>query len=59
MLKPDGQQLVDKAQDTTLWVHIFVQMLAFGILFPLGMVLGVSCSLYRDTLFRTDDPVSR
>jgi hypothetical protein len=46
MLNPDGQQLVDKVQDTTLWVHIFVQMLAFGILFPLGMVLGVSYSLY-------------
>ncbi|KAI6361173.1 hypothetical protein MCOR25_006544 [Pyricularia grisea] len=27
--------------DTTLWVHIFIQMLAFGVLFPLGMVLGL------------------
>jgi hypothetical protein len=29
-------------QDTTLWIHIFVQMFAFGVFFPLGMVLGVS-----------------
>ena len=29
-------------QDATLWIHIFLQMFAFGILFPLGMVLGVS-----------------
>ena len=35
-------------QDTTLWIHIFVQMLAFGILFPFGMVLGVSLPT-RDT----------
>jgi hypothetical protein len=33
--------LADESQDTTLWIHIFVQMLAFGVLFPLGMVLGV------------------
>lgn len=34
-------------QDSTLWAHIFVQMLAFGVLFPLGMVLGVSRSVRR------------
>lgn len=51
MVNSDGQQLVDKAQDTTLWVHIFVQMLAFGILFPLGMVLGVSGPLTWERLF--------
>lgn len=27
--------------DTTLWIHIFIQMLAFGVLFPFGMVLGM------------------
>lgn len=32
-------------QDTTLWIHILLQMLAFGIIFPLGMVLGVSLAL--------------
>lgn len=25
-----------------MWIHIFVQMLAYGIIFPIGMVLGVS-----------------
>ncbi|KAI1260478.1 hypothetical protein F5Y18DRAFT_254407 [Xylariaceae sp. FL1019] len=28
-------------QDTILWIHIFLQMLAWGIIFPLGMVLGI------------------
>ncbi|ROV87912.1 hypothetical protein VPNG_10363 [Cytospora leucostoma] len=28
-------------QDSTLWAHIFINILAFGILFPVGMVLGV------------------
>ncbi len=32
----------DGWQDTTLWIHILFQMLTFGVLFPLGMVLGVS-----------------
>src|SRR5690554_4551819 len=34
------------AQDTVLWIHIFLQMFAFGILFPLGMVLGVCFPLF-------------
>lgn len=25
-----------------MWIHIFTQMLAYGIIFPIGMVLGVS-----------------
>jgi hypothetical protein len=29
-------------KDTTLWIHIFLQMFAWGVVFPLGMVLGVS-----------------
>jgi hypothetical protein len=28
-------------QDTTLWLHIGIQILAFGLIFPTGMVLGV------------------
>ncbi|KAK1761965.1 protein YTP1 [Phialemonium atrogriseum] len=27
--------------DATLWAHIFIQALAFGILYPIGMVLGM------------------
>jgi hypothetical protein len=28
-------------KDSILWVHILLQMLAFGVIFPTGMVLGV------------------
>ena len=28
-------------QDTVLWLHILLMTLAFGIIFPLGMVFGV------------------
>ncbi|KAK4148308.1 uncharacterized protein C8A04DRAFT_33754 [Dichotomopilus funicola] len=38
---PEGEAISLDPIDTTLWVHIFVQMLAFGILFPVGMVLGI------------------
>lgn len=39
---PDGATTSPDPIDSTLWAHIFVMMLAFGVLFPLGMVLGVS-----------------
>lgn len=29
-------------QGTTMWIHIFIQMVAYGVVFPIGMVLGVS-----------------
>ncbi|KAF7542482.1 hypothetical protein G7Z17_g11526 [Cylindrodendrum hubeiense] len=29
-------------QDTILWIHIFIQMLAYGVIFPIGMVLGMT-----------------
>ena len=35
-------------QDSILWVHIIIQALAWGVIFPTGMVLGVSAlTLYR------------
>ncbi|OTA82986.1 hypothetical protein M434DRAFT_400837 [Hypoxylon sp. CO27-5] len=37
----EGQAISVEPIDTTLWVHIFVQMFAWGIIFPLGMVLGI------------------
>lgn len=40
--------MADWLQDTILWIHIFVQMLAFGVLFPLGMVLGVRVPVEMD-----------
>lgn len=37
----EGHTISDEPIDGTLWVHILVQMLAFGVLYPTGMVLGV------------------
>lgn len=37
--------LLTDEQDTTLWIHIFVQMLAYGVIFPIGMVFGVCSTL--------------
>jgi hypothetical protein len=33
--------------DSILWTHILVQTLAWGIIFPTGMVLGVCPCLQR------------
>ncbi|KAI1080792.1 hypothetical protein F5B20DRAFT_538966 [Whalleya microplaca] len=38
---PEGQAVSAEPLDATLWVHIFVQMAAWGVIFPLGMVLGI------------------
>ncbi|KAI0378555.1 hypothetical protein F5Y04DRAFT_147154 [Hypomontagnella monticulosa] len=37
----EGQTISVDPIDTTLWVHIFIQMFAWGVIFPLGMVLGM------------------
>ncbi len=37
-----GDNLLTLRQDNITWLHIFVQMLAYGVIFPIGMVLGVS-----------------
>ncbi|KAI2643574.1 hypothetical protein GGS21DRAFT_486095 [Xylaria nigripes] len=37
----DGMTISVDPIDTTLWVHIFIQMAAWGVIFPLGMVLGM------------------
>jgi len=31
-------------QDSILWVHIILQIVTFGLIFPTGMVLGVCCT---------------
>ena len=49
-----GQEALTASQDTILWIHIFLQMLAFGILFPLGMVLGVSTAGAGNSTTSTD-----
>ncbi|KAH8164412.1 hypothetical protein CIB48_g3841 [Xylaria polymorpha] len=37
----DGKAISVDPIDTTLWIHIFIQMAAWGVIFPLGMVLGM------------------
>ncbi|KAK6075450.1 integral membrane protein [Seiridium cupressi] len=38
----EGEAISAEPLDTTLWIHIFIQMLAWGIIFPVGMVLGIA-----------------
>lgn len=38
----DGQAISAEPLDSILWIHILIQSLAWGIIFPVGMVLGVS-----------------
>ncbi|KAI4190500.1 MAG: hypothetical protein L6R41_000735 [Letrouitia leprolyta] len=38
---PEGEVISPDPIDTTLWIHIFIQILAFGLVFPTGMVLGI------------------
>lgn len=37
----DGKTISAEPIDTILWIHIFIQMAAWGVIFPLGMVLGM------------------
>ncbi|CCU82757.1 hypothetical protein similar to YTP1 [Blumeria hordei DH14] len=36
-----GELMTNEPIDSTLWVHILLMMLSFGIIFPTGMVLGL------------------
>lgn len=38
---PEGEVISLEPIDSTLWTHIMIQSLAFGIIFPTGMVLGL------------------
>ncbi|KAK1140265.1 hypothetical protein N8T08_010562 [Aspergillus melleus] len=38
---PEGAAISGDPIDSTLWVHMILMGLAFGIIFPLGMVLGI------------------
>ncbi|KAJ5216552.1 Protein YTP1 [Penicillium cinerascens] len=38
---PEGSAVSLEPMDSTLWVHIILMGFAFGIIFPLGMVLGI------------------
>ncbi|KAI9779269.1 MAG: hypothetical protein M1816_003632 [Peltula sp. TS41687] len=38
---PEGQTISNDPIDTTLWIHIAIQTVTFGVIFPTGMVLGI------------------
>ncbi|WEW56631.1 hypothetical protein PRK78_002079 [Emydomyces testavorans] len=38
---PEGQFVSVEPLDSILWVHIFLMIVAFGLIFPTGMVLGI------------------
>ncbi|EGE03923.1 integral membrane protein [Trichophyton equinum CBS 127.97] len=44
---PDGKVISGDPLDTTLWIHILLMTLAFGLIFPTGMVLGIVRSRYH------------
>ncbi|KAJ1328898.1 Mtp1-like protein [Microdochium nivale] len=37
----EGQTISAEPLDTTIWIHIFLQTASWGIIFPIGMVLGI------------------
>ncbi|KAH6658236.1 hypothetical protein BKA67DRAFT_591315 [Truncatella angustata] len=39
---PEGETISIDPIDTTLWIHILIQTSAWGIIFPIGMVLGIA-----------------
>lgn len=44
---PEGDTVSKDPVDTILWIHIFVQMLAYGVIFPIGMVMGMTKSRWH------------
>ncbi|MDI1491725.1 MAG: hypothetical protein OHK93_002935 [Ramalina farinacea] len=38
---PEGEAVSAKPLDSILWTHIMIQILAWGIIYPTGMVLGI------------------
>lgn len=38
---PEGSVISPDPLDNILWIHIFTMIVSFGIIFPLGMVLGI------------------
>ncbi|KAI0015116.1 hypothetical protein F4780DRAFT_765566 [Xylariomycetidae sp. FL0641] len=49
----EGDTISADPIDTTLWIHIFIQMTAWGVIFPLGMVLGIVKSRWHVPLQAT------
>ncbi|KAI9677511.1 MAG: hypothetical protein M1817_006465 [Caeruleum heppii] len=43
----EGRVVSDEPLDTILWLHIGIQILSFGLIFPTGMVLGITRSRWH------------
>jgi len=41
------EEMANAPVDAILWIHIFLQASVWGILFPVGMVLGLSRSRWH------------
>lgn len=46
----------DVLQDAVLWVHILIQIAAFGLIFPAGMVLGVGTQFCFSSQLQSANP---
>ncbi|OJI98964.1 hypothetical protein ASPVEDRAFT_123026 [Aspergillus versicolor CBS 583.65] len=44
---PEGAAVSEDPIDSTLWIHMILMGLSFGIIFPLGMVLGITRSRWH------------
>ncbi|KAK4065406.1 hypothetical protein Trihar35433_7526 [Trichoderma harzianum] len=44
---PEGEAISLEPVDTILWIHILIQMLAYGVIFPIGMVFGMTKSRWH------------
>jgi Domain of unknown function (DUF2427) len=42
-----SEEVANAAIDSMLWIHIFLQAAVWGILFPIGMVFGISRSRWH------------
>ncbi|VUC28167.1 unnamed protein product [Clonostachys rosea] len=44
---PEGQTVSLEPLDKVLWIHIFIQMIAYGVVFPIGMIFGMTKSRWH------------
>ncbi|QIW98447.1 hypothetical protein AMS68_003965 [Peltaster fructicola] len=44
---PEGEIISAEPMGSTMWTHIFIQSAAWGVIFPLGMVLGLVRSRFH------------
>jgi hypothetical protein len=53
-----SEEAANAPVDSILWLHMFVQAAVWGVLFPVGMVLGLSKSKYHVPLQVSVFPLS-